>query len=116
MIRTPKYMMTVHWMLRVEVQGANTLSLYMGGCQNYGPFLGTLNIRGRIIIGTQKGTIILTTTHIDIYIYKIPDYAETCHVASTNNLEPHRKMGPEPLCMLWQGQLIFQAQNVSARV
>ena len=27
----------------------------MGGCQNYGPFLGTLNIRGRIIIGTQKG-------------------------------------------------------------
>ena len=26
----------------------------MGGCPNYGPFLGTLNIRGRIIIGTQK--------------------------------------------------------------
>ena len=36
----------------------------MGGCQNYGPFLGTLNIRCRIIIGTQKGTIILTTTHV----------------------------------------------------
>ena len=36
----------------------------MGGCQNHGPFLGTLNIRGRIIIGTQKGTIILTTTHL----------------------------------------------------
>ena len=30
----------------------------MGGCQNYGPFLGTLNNRGRIIIGIQKGTII----------------------------------------------------------
>ena len=29
----------------------------LGGCQNYGPFLGTLNIRGRIIIGTQRGTI-----------------------------------------------------------
>ena len=28
--------------------------IYMGGCQNYGPFLGTLNIRGRIIIGTPK--------------------------------------------------------------
>ena len=27
----------------------------MGSCQNYGPFLGTLDIRGRIIIGTQKG-------------------------------------------------------------
>ena len=38
----------------------------MGGYQNYGPFLGTLNIRGRIITGIQKGTIILTTTHIGI--------------------------------------------------
>ena len=28
------------------------------------PFLGTLNIRCRIIIGIQKGTIILTTTHM----------------------------------------------------
>ena len=27
---------------------------YMGGCQNSGPFLGTLNIRCRIIIGIQK--------------------------------------------------------------
>ena len=38
--------------------------IYLGGYQNYGPFLGTLNIRGRIIIGTQKGTIILKTTHL----------------------------------------------------
>ena len=37
---------------------------YMGGCQNYGPFLRTLNIKCRIIIGTKKGTIILTTTHM----------------------------------------------------
>ena len=37
---------------------------YMGGCQNYGPFLGFLNIRCRIIIRIQKGTIILTTTHV----------------------------------------------------
>ena len=28
------------------------------------PFLGTLNIRCRIIRGIQRGTIILTTTHI----------------------------------------------------
>ena len=28
------------------------------------PFWGTLNNRCRIIIGTQKGTIILTTTHV----------------------------------------------------
>ena len=26
----------------------------MGGCQNYGLFLGTLNIRCHIILGTQK--------------------------------------------------------------
>ena len=37
----------------------------MSGCQNYGPFLGTLNIRCRIMTGTQKGTIILTTTHVE---------------------------------------------------
>ena len=36
----------------------------LGGCQNYGLFLGTLNIRCRIIKGIQKGTIILTTTHL----------------------------------------------------
>ena len=29
-------------------------SRYMGGCQNYGPFLGTLNIRCRSIVGIQK--------------------------------------------------------------
>ena len=36
----------------------------MGGCQNYGPVLGTLNNRCRTVLGTQKGTIILTTTHV----------------------------------------------------
>ena len=42
----------------------------MGGCQNYGPFLGTINIRCRTIIGAQKGTIILTTTRIEGVIFK----------------------------------------------
>ena len=27
----------------------------MGGCQNYGPLLGPLNTRGRILPRTQKG-------------------------------------------------------------
>ena len=36
----------------------------MGGCQNYGTILGTLNIKCRIILRTPKGTLILTTTHI----------------------------------------------------
>ena len=40
------------------------LNTYMGDCQNYGPFFGTLNIWCRIILRIQKGTIILTTTRI----------------------------------------------------
>ena len=32
------------------------------------PVLGTLNIRCRIMIGTQKGTIILTTIHFYTYM------------------------------------------------
>ena len=36
--------------------------LHVGGCQNHGPFLGTLNIRFRIIIGTQKRDHNLTST------------------------------------------------------
>ena len=34
----------------------------MGGCQNYGPFLGAYYNTAPIIAGTQKGTLILTTT------------------------------------------------------
>ena len=39
----------------------------LGGCQKYGPFLGTLNIRGRIIIGIQQGTTILTTSQLEVF-------------------------------------------------
>ena len=38
----------------------------MGGCEKYGPFVGTLNIRCLNIIGIQKGTIILTTMCIPL--------------------------------------------------
>ena len=44
----------------------------MGGCQNYGQFLGTLNIRGHIRIGIQKGTILLTTIQI-LKLQVLPD-------------------------------------------
>ena len=44
----------------------------MDGCQNYDPFLGTLNIRCRIKLGPQKGTITLTTTHI-VLVYEDVD-------------------------------------------
>ena len=36
----------------------------MGGCQNFGAYLGTLNIRCHIKIEIQTGAIILTTTRI----------------------------------------------------
>ena len=36
----------------------------MGFCQNYGPFLGSYYNTAPIIKGTQKGTLILTTTHM----------------------------------------------------
>ena len=36
---------------RPSKQSALNVYLYMGGCQNYGPFLGTLNIGCRIVIG-----------------------------------------------------------------
>ena len=39
---------------------------HVGGCQNYGPVLGTVNIRCRIILRTQKRDLILTTTHVPI--------------------------------------------------
>ena len=44
----------------------------MGGCQSYGPFLGTLNIRCRNTIGIQQGTIISTTTHMHIHGSGLP--------------------------------------------
>ena len=50
-------------MLKVPIYGGWG-KLYMGGCQNYDPFLGTLNIRCRIRLGIQKGTVVLTTTHL----------------------------------------------------
>ena len=45
----------------------NPICPYMGGCQNYGPFLGPYYTTAPNIQGTQKGTIILTTIHITHY-------------------------------------------------
>ena len=50
----------------------------MGDCQNYIPFLGTLNIRCRIILGIHIGTIILTTTHIRIIPKDIGNHPRFC--------------------------------------
>ena len=50
------------WGFRVYGQGFGAYG-FKGSCQNYGPLLGTVHIRCRMIIRTPKGTIILTTTH-----------------------------------------------------
>ena len=45
----------------------------MGGCQNYGPVLGTC----RTIMRTQKGTMIWTTTHIsDVFAEAATTFAQ----------------------------------------
>ena len=41
---------------------ASALVCIWVSCQNYGPLLGPLHTRCRIILGTPKETIILTTT------------------------------------------------------
>ena len=44
---------------------------YMGGCQNYGPFLGPCSNTGPNTgpnLGTQKGTIILTSPHMGFHV------------------------------------------------
>ena len=38
---------------------------HMGGCQSYGPSLDPYYNTAPNILGTQKWTIILTTTHMD---------------------------------------------------
>ena len=40
------------------------MKVNVGGYQNWGLFLGTLNNRCRITLMSQKGTLILTTTHV----------------------------------------------------
>ena len=49
-------------------------TLHMGGCQNYGPFLGPYCNTAPNIWGTQKGAIILTTSHMRSIVPKrIPE-------------------------------------------
>ena len=43
--------------------------LHVEGCtQNNGPFWGTLKVRGRRVMSTQKGIIILTTPAMNVQV------------------------------------------------
>ena len=58
---------------------------HAGGCQNHNPFWGTLNIRCRSIIRIQRGTIILTTTHMGLDGSQAASYdAEDSNVLSSH--------------------------------
>ena len=74
-----------------------TKRIHRGGCQNYGPFWGTLNIRCRVIIRTPKGTRILTITHI-YYLYpKCP----CTQVVYTSPQYLYRDYFKAKVCAIW---------------
>ena len=50
----------------LPTEGKIWAAVHVGGCLNYGPLLGLLNARCRILPRTTKGTIILTTTHVQL--------------------------------------------------
>ena len=85
------------WLKRESSAGTcwhvGMLFSYMGGCQNHGPFLGTLNIRCRIVIGNQKGTIILTTTRM-----WVAQVREKWSLAASIALRMSKKATCEPKC------------------
>ena len=80
----------------------------LGGCQNYDPFLGTLNIRCCIIIGIQKGTIRVTQglgsfskiTRTNIYKYYNPVPTKSligCPSPYSSGYLPHLSSDPQTL-------------------
>ena len=87
----------------------------MGGCQNYDPFLGSLHIRCRIIFRIQKGTIILTTTHMrvccsELVCMLMAHEVDLLSKELGNAVEQHPKLG------LWEYMLFVSLLAVSGRV
>ena len=83
---------------------------HMGGCQNYGPFSDPYYNTAPNVDGTQKGTIILTTTHVSDQItqvyghpkpqivgqsYKV-QHTKLCQAVRTAS--PRSRQAPEALC------------------
>ena len=62
--------------------------VYLGGDQNYGPFLDPQYTTAPNIQGTQKGTIILTTTHFGpetLVVASMARVADQDHPATRNS-------------------------------
>ena len=65
----------------------------MGGCQNDSHRLRPLNTRCRIAVRTQKGTIILTTTHIQIHYYITSFNSNPRELATASIAAPREHFG-----------------------
>ena len=86
----------------------------MGSCQSYGPFWGTLKNRCRIIIGTQKGTLILTTTLYGYLRRGVESFRGSGH-----NLTPKPKVETQSsrtqshrICGFYMGKPYSRSQKV----
>ena len=54
--------------------------VYIGGCQNEGPFLGTLNIRCRTIVGTHKVHAAIRLMDKILHYFKYPKLRELWYI------------------------------------
>ena len=68
---------------------------HMGGCQNYCPFLGPYYNTAPNIESTQKGTILLTTTHMD-YTAHVKQVVQ-CKASGSLTPKPHRDWSKFPI-------------------
>ena len=71
---------------------------HVDGCQNYGPFLGPLNTRCRIILRTHTGTIILPTTRVGS---ENPPKLETVQMSETALLGLTQRVQVPLFDILW---------------
>ena len=55
-----------YWFQKFTDHWPGTRGAQMGGCQNYGPFLGPYYNTASNMQGTQKGTMFLTTTQMGL--------------------------------------------------
>ena len=59
-----RYVRCIRWGLEMLASHV----CYMGGCRNYAPFFCPYYNAVPIIWGTQKGTLMWTTTHMLVYV------------------------------------------------
>ena len=89
-----------------QTQSVHVGMWYMGGCQNYGPFWGLLIVRHLVFWGTQRGTIILTTTHIPAPFLGLSMLPLFQSLEASQVLSTAKPQAPKPTTQCPQAQLI----------